>query len=121
VDQLSLPKNSEAPPSGIPSWARADVKVVCINDNWNATGPARVPMLNEVLTIGDVFDQSAWPGRRIEGGGAVTLLELGHDWCFSVAHFRPLVNDADDAEIEAKLYHKKGLHQSAPRRKSVDA
>ena len=77
-------------------WAAPGKQCVCINDNWDISGPlagwepsARVPMLNEVLTIKQVFRDHPLKGI-IRGGVALTFEELGHDDCFSLHNFAEL-------------------------------
>lgn len=111
--------------SGIPSWAiyRVGMRVQCINDKW--TKGARMslwrwlnclwfglPMKGGVYTITAIglHTPTGEPGICLKGWG-----DIG----FNATKFRPLVNDADDAEIEAQIYRKK--HHRATRRVGEDA
>lgn len=111
--------------SDLPSWARKGAKVVCIGSfeasrcfRWE-----RLPVVGAVYTIRSVTivpegvylrfrEIRNWPAPYDDSFGECR---------FTVAKFRPLIEGQSDDEVEARLYHKKGLHQSAPRRKSVDA
>ena len=91
-------------------WAAPGKQCVCINDSWNFElsemagilpfPPSRVPMLNEVLTIRDVFTPETVSWAELAPGGAImSFQELGHDCCFAIAHFRPLITEEDDVEM----------------------
>lgn len=113
--------------SGIPSWCRSGQKVAYVE-------PAYIPADENT---GRLVHGHVYTIRRVgtveEGWGDAGEVEVflhefygpydenGAEIGFAVEHFRPVVEAKIDNEIEAQIYHKKGLHQSAPRRKSVEA
>lgn len=85
-------------------WAVPGAKCVCIDDVWGngfrgRQAPSRLPMLNEVLTIKEVFGAEEWAGANIPGGAAVSFVELGHDWCFAISSFQPLVTRTQEQDL----------------------
>lgn len=90
------------------SWAVVGKQCVCINDDWQDglamafgfTPPARVPMINEVLTISEVATDADYPlAILLPGGAALGFHEMGHDFMFAIAHFRPLITKKDDVAL----------------------
>ena len=89
------------------TWAKPGVKCVCVDDNWKEEFmgrpvPSRVPMINEVLTVRQVFSADMWPGLIIPGGLVMSFDELGDEgcWFYAVAHFKPLVTRTQEQDLE---------------------
>lgn len=93
------------------TWAAAGVKCVCINDDWGYLPPflnnaARLPMINEVLTIKSVslgfspHDFIAHVGLTF----AETPLPFGV--LFAAANFRQLVSLKDDVRMFREIAHR---------------
>lgn len=84
------------------SWAKPGVKCVCINDEWSdiqcrllgVEPPSRVPMINEVLTIKEVFSHTFERGLA-----AASFHELGHDFGFATVCFRPLTTGSQEQDV----------------------
>lgn len=122
----------------IPSWAVRGAKVVCVEADFDLafnkindpSGLMSFPALGEVYTIREVRVRYV---TEFDGGEVLVGLLLnevlnpvavggsatGEEPGFDVLCFRPLVEAAHEAEIEARLYHKKGLHHTT--RKRVNA
>ena len=104
--------------SGIPSWAVAGRRVVCIKrGKWTPAGHPRsasvVPIFRGVYTIRKVV--------VIAAGTYLALQEITGMDCFSLSRFRPAVEDSDELGIETKLYRQKGRKSKAPVRESERA
>lgn len=114
--------------SDLPSWARVGARVVCVDDAIRGGfGFERWPQKCGTYTIREVIycpEAGSWQLRLHEIVNPAVDYDLDSSlWeaGFNVARFRPVTDLKSDDEVEARLYHKKGLHQSAPRRKSVEA
>lgn len=88
--------------SGLPSWARKGVKVVCVDaqSRWGL-GLAE----GEVYTVQSVVPRdptAAFYGRGVPSEWEVTLVEVSHpdhpDYGFVLNRFRPLVEPKTEAE-----------------------
>jgi hypothetical protein len=97
----------------VPSWARVGAKVVCLG-----CAPHKHPYFDP--QAGEVFTIQALLEWEYVG---VKLVEMtnrdGYGPWWDLVHFRPVVETKSDDEVEAQLYHKKGLHHTT--RKRVDA
>lgn len=103
--------------SGIPSWAKPGALLVCIKrDEWvlitGADAQYGKPRYREICTVADVHPFVDFWCVRLEG--------YGHH-LFNINRFRPLVDDANDAETEREIYRRKVHQNVAPRKNSVDA
>jgi hypothetical protein len=57
-------------------------------------------MINEVLTISYIATQEEYPEAiLLDGGAALAFHEMGHDFMFAIAHFRPLITEEDDVAL----------------------
>lgn len=95
----------------IPSWARKGARVVCIKRNaWTPEGHNQfsegVPQFRGIYTIRKVVVLGV--------GDYLALEEIEGMHCFRIDRFRPLVDDANDSEIEAQIYRKKVHQNGAP-------
>ena len=111
--------------SGLPAWARVGAKVVCVNAavRPEQSGPKWTGGLDG-LVVGELYTIRAVGLPTHSGDIGVYLTEirrgvdcfLGVEAPYDLSRFRPLVEDKSDNEIEAQIYHKKGLHQSVTRK-----
>lgn len=111
---MTLPKRSEGPPSGLPSWARVGARVICIDDVPDAgkSFPDYMPTKGDICVIAG-FSAS---GYRDEP----TLVIEGHpNWCaihrrevgYFVRRFRPLITLEADLEAHfSQLLHVPSTH-----------
>lgn len=117
---MTLPRRAEAPPSGIPSWARVGAKVVCVDTDdlhWNDT-----------LAVGCVYTL-AWVGsgwspvnsKYGKTGPSCELAEIKRPIPFAIERFRPVVDDSEELGIETVLYRQKGRKSKAPVRENERA
>lgn len=111
--------------TGLASWMRAGVKVVCIDDDFSLEGvalpvPTRLPMLNEVLTIAKVFTEDEVDlvvgsfSLVSEAGVYFTFLEIPEDQsangvrCTCITwhsdNFRPLITTEVSEEADVALF-----------------
>lgn len=101
--------------SGIPSWARPGVKVVCVDDSCGPKEewlPGEAPEKGQIYTIERAFSYSndrvvLWL-REIQRHPNV-VIRWGDNGYF-IHRFRPLTEVSETDETEAELYHKKHLH-----------
>jgi hypothetical protein len=103
--------------SGIPAWAVKGAKVVCVEPNpwWSTKAAAGVssPVRGGVYTIRAVHaDAEAILVEELHNPNRLVQLDGGHvvaEPCFAVWRFRPVVRRESDGEIEATLFHLRGL------------
>lgn len=115
--------------SGIPSWARVGANVVCINatPHPGQTGPRWFWMGS--LTVGAVYTIRAVGAPTHTGAPGVYLNEIVRpadpslmaECGYNLCRFRPAVEPKSDNEIEAQIYHRRGLHQRTSRKSRADA
>lgn len=99
------------------AWARPGVKCVCIKDDWlydvaermGLNPPHRVPMIREVLTVKEVVHIDQFMGSEIPGGASLSFHEMGHDWGFAVANFKPLITGAQEQDVSLFTHHLDGV------------
>ena len=100
------PPSSASDPSALPSSDRLySAHYACTHCQIGFEPPSRVPMLHEVLTIQSVYQ---WDDRLV----ALYFEEFPFGW--NVKCFRPLVDDANDSEVEAEIYRRKVHQNGAP-------
>lgn len=99
----------------IPSWARRGAKVVC----WRCpTDGVRVAFADNP-TVGAIYTLDR-VDIGLNGIAAASLMEMncilpdGEEFGYELAAFRPLVDDTNDNEIEAQIYHKRVRQNGAP-------
>lgn len=104
----------------IPSWAVKGAKCRCVlvkPVGHTYDGPRIV--VGQVYTIRDIVLGPA------TGIPSLAFAELrnsgGYGPYWHIDQFRPLMEQSEDAEIEAQIYHKKGLHQRTSRKSRADA
>lgn len=101
--------------SGLPPWARKGALVVCRD-----AGPRRDADVGAPSPLG-LTEGSIYTLRdvasRLDGKNGCRLVEFGPtNYGFLLDRFRPLVDDANDSEVEAELFRKR-IHQNAAPRK----
>lgn len=71
-------------------------------------------MINEVLTVKEVLGEEAWGfSGRIPGGAGLSFSELGHDWFFAIASFRPILTRTQEQDASLFKHHLDGLPAGA--------
>jgi hypothetical protein len=98
--------------SGVPSWARKGMKVVCINDQRLESSEVHTGLLvlGSVYTIGDAYHHRS--GRI---GLFINELQASHAGrlvCYDIRRFRPAVEPKTEAEDLAQF--RKMLTQNSP-------
>ena len=81
--------------SGMPEWVRVGAKCICVN-----VLPAVGPHANRRPQRGSIYTVVGWEW------GDVSMAEIGVGIYWDVSQFRPLVDDAENNEIGAQIYHK---------------
>lgn len=97
------------------AWAKPGVKCICIDDSWGRTGSGKEPLINRghIYTVANVNG----PWLRI----VEVRNSFGDPAGYRIDRFRPLVEDSDDEEIEARIYRSKreNKHIKSPRETEV--
>jgi hypothetical protein len=108
----------------VPSWARKGALVVCVY-----TGPLTGHLNLGGLVKGGVYTVRDVVRHQHIGTHGVRLVEISrpllarddYEQPFGFDRFRPLVDDANDAETEREIYRKKVHQNAAPRKVSERA
>jgi hypothetical protein len=91
--------------SGVPSWARKGMKVVCINDQRLESSEVHTGLLvvGSVYTIGDAYHHRS--GRIGLFINELQARHAGRLVCYDIRRFRPLVDD-EAQERDAAMFRK---------------